>query len=272
MKVYISVDIEGITGVTNWDETEIDSSRHSQGGGQMKKETLAAVRGAIKAGATEVWVKDAHDSARNMWADEFPPEVRFVRGWMCSPEVMMAGIDETFDAAIAIGYHSGGGTNGNPLAHTMTDARLYWTKVNGELISELEMNAMIAGRYGVPMVFVSGDQDLCEKAVKVLPGIGTVSSKKCIGQATINRSAELVEQEIEAGVEAALKEMSSRCVAPVEDKPVTLEMCCRHHSQALRASYYPGAVQVDDFTVRYEAKNVWDMITAYFFMMPEVIH
>ena len=81
-----------------------------------------------------------------------------------------------------------------------------------------------------------------------------------------------MEQEIEAGVEAALKEMSSRCVAPVEDQPVTLEMCCRHHSQALRASYYPGAVQVDDFTVRYEAKNVWDMITAYFFMMPEVIH
>ena len=120
------------------------------------------------------------------------------------------------------------------------------------------------------MVFVSGDQDLCEKAVKVLPGIGTVSSKKCIGQATINRSAELVEQEIEAGVEAALKNLGA--VVPVEDKPVTLEFCCRHHSQALRASYYPGAVQVDDFTVKYEAKNVWDMITAYFFMMPEVIH
>ena len=79
MKVYISVDIEGITGVTNWDETEIDSPRHARAAEQMKKETLAAVQGAIDAGATEVWIKDAHDSGRNMWADGFPKEVRFIR-------------------------------------------------------------------------------------------------------------------------------------------------------------------------------------------------
>ena len=80
----------------------------------MTAEVLAACRGAIAAGATEIYVKDGHDSARNMLQDDFPDEVTLIRGWTNSPESIVAGIDESFDPAIFIGYHSGAGFNGNP--------------------------------------------------------------------------------------------------------------------------------------------------------------
>lgn len=264
MKVYISVDIEGVTGVTSWDETELENEQHRQAAEQMKKETLAACRGALDAGADEIWVKDSHDSGRNMWVDGFPKEVKFVRGWMCSPDSMVAGIDETFDAALCVGYHSEGGVGDNPLSHTMTSSGLFWVKINGELVSELECHTYACAQYDVPMVFVSGDQGLCDKAVRVIPGIKTVPTKVGIGEATVNRNPEMVCQEISKTVKEALLAEHEKTI-PVDQK-LTLELCFRQHARAKRASYYPGVEQTDAFTVKYEAKNIPEMLTAFMFI------
>lgn len=264
MKVYISVDIEGVTGVTSWNETELNDPQHKHAAEQMKKEALAACYGALDAGADEIWVHDSHDSGMNMWIDEFPKQVRLIRNWMGTPDSMMAGIDESFDAAICIGYHSEGGTNSNPLSHTMDYGNVFTVKADGQLISELEINNLICAKYGVPVVFVSGDRALCEKAARTIPGIAGVPTKDGCGGATINRSPELVCEEIREGVATALKAEHAATVPA--DTALTLEIVYRHHRHANRAGYYPGVKQVDAHTVQYEAKNLQDFLTTFYFI------
>ncbi|MDO4475324.1 MAG: M55 family metallopeptidase [Lachnospiraceae bacterium] len=264
MKVYISVDIEGVTGVTSWKETELGEAQHKQAAEQMKREALAACQGALDAGVDEIWLHDSHDSGMNLWIDGFPKEVKVIRNWMGTPDSMMAGIDESFAAAICIGYHSEGGTDSNPLSHTMDYGSIFTCRANGELMSELELNRYVCAKYGVPVVFVSGDQALCEKAVRVIPGIETVPTKEGMGGATINRSPELVCEEIRAGVAKALKAEPAPALDP--ETPLTLEIMYRRHRDAKRAGYYPGVCQVDAHTVRYEAKDLKDFITTFYFI------
>ena len=121
MNVYISADIEGITGITHWDETEkTNPDDYIQYQDQMTKEVAAACEGALNAGATEILVKDAHDSGRNILADRLPEDVKLIRGWSGHPLCMVQELDESFDAAVFIGYHSRAGSDANPLAHSMS--------------------------------------------------------------------------------------------------------------------------------------------------------
>ena len=263
MKVYISVDIEGVVGSTDWRETELGDPIHARAARQMKEEALAACRGAIDAGADEIYVHDAHDSGLNMWIDEFPENVTFIRSWTYTPDSMFAGIDESFDAGICIGYHSEGGSAGNPLAHTMDHKNIFHVRIDGEYASEMEINRYICAKYKVPMVFVSGDISLCEKAKRVIPGVTTVWTKDGNGAATFNRSPKLVLDEIQKGVkEALLKEPTE---VP-EDKGYELEICYREHPGANKASYYPGVERVDAHTVRYQAKDLKDLVTTFYFI------
>src|SRR5512133_1123253 len=110
MKVYISADIEGITGTTVWDETEKKHPDYAEFQQQMTAEVSAACESCIQAGAEEVWVKDAHDSARNILAAQLPPQTRLLRGWSGHPYLMMEGLDSSFQAALMIGYHSRAGS------------------------------------------------------------------------------------------------------------------------------------------------------------------
>ena len=104
MKVFLSIDIEGVNGICSWDETEANHPRYREFKEQLQREVSAACRGAIKAGATEIVVKDAHDSARNLSILDLPKEVKLLRGWEGCPCSMMAGLDSTYDAVIFILY------------------------------------------------------------------------------------------------------------------------------------------------------------------------
>lgn len=264
MKVYISADIEGVTHVTNWNETELSNEEHGQAARQMTREVLAACQGAIAAGATEIYIKDAHDSARNILIDELPDEAVLIRGWTNTPESMMAGIDETFDAAIFIGYHSGAGFDGNPLSHTM-NTRNNYVKINGKPAAEFDLNAYVAAYYHVPVVFLSGDAQLCEHARELVPAIHAAGVKEGIGNATFNVSCKKACRMIEEGVREAIADRE-RCHI---ESPDTFEMEINFKEcvNALRASFYPGAEQVDARTVRYKAKDIQEMMTARMFML-----
>ena len=102
MKIYISADIEGITGVAHWDEATNDKPEFSEFQKQMTAEIKAACEGAFSAGATEIYVKDAHGTARNILASELPQEVKLIRGWSEHPFSMVQELDETFDTAMMI--------------------------------------------------------------------------------------------------------------------------------------------------------------------------
>lgn len=264
MKVYISADIEGVTNVTNWDETELYHDAHDAARKQMTREVLAACRGALAGGATEIVVKDAHDSARNIITEEMPDEVTLIRGWTNSPESMMAGIDDTFDAVIYIGYHSGANYNGNPLAHTMNTQNNY-VRINGKDAAEFDMNSYVAAQHGASVIFLSGDEQLCEHAKELVPAMETVGVKKGVGGATFNMSANKACALIEKGVEAGMKKLAECKLAEPEFYEV--EISFKEPVKAYRASFYPGVEQIDARTVRYTAKDAHEMMTTKMFIL-----
>lgn len=264
MKIYISADIEGISGVTNWDETELHHAAHDAAAVQMTKEVAAACRAALAMGAEEIIVKDGHDSARNIIADMLPEEVTLIRGWTNSPESMVAGIDESFDAVIFIGYHSGAGCNGNPLSHTMNLDNNY-IKINGRYAAEFDLNTYVAAHVGVPAVFISGDSALCEHARELVPAIETVAVKSGEGNATFNMHGEKACRLIEEGVKKGLMKLQECKIREPEqyDVEINFKECVR----AYRGSFYPGVVQTDSRTVRYTAKDASEMMTTRMFIL-----
>ncbi len=181
LKVFISVDMEGISGLINWDET-------SQGGPDyplfrklMTEEANAAIEGAMHAGATEIVVRDAHDSARNILPDLLRPEARLIREWN-GPLSMMEGLDKTFDAVVFIGNHARAGTPNAVLKHTMS-LGLFDVILNGVRLPEAAWNAAIAGFFDVPVVFLSGDSAICNQIKEIIGPIETVAVKDGIGKA-----------------------------------------------------------------------------------------
>ena len=217
MKIYITADIEGVTGATQWDETDRKHADCAEFREQMTAEVAAACEGALNSGATEVWVKDAHGSGRYIIPAKLPREVRLVREWSGHPFAMMQELDETFHAALAIGYHARAGSDGSPLAHTMTEVNMIYIKINDQYASEFMVSAYTAGLVGVPVVFLSGDAAICQEAQAFIPGLATVAVKHGVGNTTVNIHPHLAVERIRAGVEAALKADVSKCRVPRPD-------------------------------------------------------
>lgn len=264
MKVYISVDIEGVTGVTAWDETELNHPDHKAAALQMTREAVAACEGAIAAGADEIIVKDAHATARNMDIHAFPEQVKLCRGWTNTPESMVAGIDETFDAAIFIGYHSGAGFDGNPLSHTMNQQNNY-VRINGRQAAEFDMNAYVAAYYGVPVVFLSGDEELCAHAKELIPELETVGVKSGEGNMTTNIHPAKACALIKDGVQKGLAKLDA-CKLELPER-FELEINFKDCVKAHRGSYYPGAEKINPTTVRFVGKDIQEMMAARMFIL-----
>ena len=264
MKVYISVDLEGVTGSTSWESTNLGDTEHPAVAEQMKREALAAALGAIDAGATEVYIKDAHDSGRNFDITGFPKECRFIRDWTCSPESMIGGIDETFDALLFVGYHSPAGFDRNPLSHTMNRGNNY-VKFNGRISSEFLIHALYAAELGVPSVFLSGDQALCDHVHEYDKQIRTVAVKDGIGCATISITPEEACRQIrEQAREGVLNRSGCHIEIP---ETLTMEICYKDHFRAHKASFFPGVKQTGPYTVEYTGKSVSEVAACRMFIL-----
>jgi D-amino peptidase len=263
MKIFISADIEGVTGVTHWDETDLAKAEYASAREQMTAEVAAACEGALQAGATEIWVKDAHDSARNLLASRLPKEARLVRGWAPNPLMMMQELDGSFQAAALIGYHSRAGANTSPLAHTMTGA---WARitVNGNEASEGLLNTYTAALFNVPVVFVSGDKGLCDEMAGLNPVIGTVAVKEGIGNSTVNIHPELAVERIRDGMKNALISDLSKCRVAFPEQFV-IDVQFKDHTKAHLYSFYPGAKLKDPVTVRFEHDQYYEALRFLFF-------
>ena len=208
MKVYISVDFEGVAGSTSWSSTNLGDLEHGPMAREMTLEAAAACRGALAAGATEIYIKDAHESGRNMDISLLPKEAKIILGWKYSPDSMVCGLDQSFDALMFVGYHSPAGTNGSPLAHTM-NRKTNYIKFNGKLASEFLMHAYVGASLGVPSVFISGDKNLCSHVHEYDPGITAVAVKEGMGAATVNLAPEMAQELIEEGAKNARKKLCS---------------------------------------------------------------
>ncbi len=246
MKIFISADIEGITGVTTWESTRYGGKGYEAACRQMSLEVAAACRGALAAGC-EVVVKDGHEDAMNIDPDLLPKGAQLIRGWTSDPYSMMAGLDETYDGVLYIGYHSRAWTNTSPLKHTGEDYLFNWIKINGEYASEFTTNYIVADELGVPSLLLTGDEGICEEAESQYPGIVTVAAKVGIGNATWNRHPQDVIEEIEQKVKEVLSSPLPKA-KPLADS-YTMVINFKDHQRARRASFYPGFELIDPYTV-----------------------
>lgn len=262
-KVYISADIEGTCGIVNWEETEAGNAYSDHFRAQMTAEVAAACRGALAAGADEIVVKDAHDSARNIYPDRLPKQVKLIRAWSRDPYSMMTGLDESFDAVFFTGYHSASGTGANPLSHTMS-TDIIALRINGALTSEFNINSYIAEYFGVPSVLLTGDRGLCDAAKEFNPGITTVPVSEGRGGCSLSvhpaRACELIE-EAAAKALSAPKELC-RIKMPEE---FDAEVQLRRPQMAYRASFYPGARLIKPDTVGFKCRDFLDFLKFHLF-------
>jgi D-amino peptidase len=256
LKVFISADMEGIAGVVARDQTGSDGAGYAFGRSAMTAEVNAAIAAAFEAGATAVTVTDAHGSGTNLLATEVDRRAVLISGFPM-PGGMMQGIDATYGAAVFIGYHARGITENGILAHTYTNA-LRTVKLNGHGVGEYGLNAAIAGHFGVPVVFVSGDRAAVEQAKEFIPGVITVAVKEGFGP-TAGRTMhpEDAREQIARGVTAAVARRAA--IAPVRLKtPVTLEIEFSQTSMADTVALIPGVERTGGASIRYVAPTMAD--------------
>lgn len=263
-KLFISADIEGITGVTSWESTRYGGKGYEEACRQMSLETAAACRSAVNAGY-KVVVKDGHEDAMNIDGNLLPRGTELIRGWMNSPLSMLGGLDETYDGILYIGYHAGAGTDESPLKHTSEDYLYNRITLNGVPASEFSLNSIMADELGVPSLFLSGDEGICTEAESAYPGIKTVAVKKGVGNATWNIHPGEAIDRIEEAVAEILRNPLPKprpCA-----KEYRLVMNCKEFQTARNASWYPGAELIDPYTVAYTAKSAIETAIARNFMV-----
>jgi len=266
MKVFISADMEGIAGVTAWEEVNPEHSSYPIAQAQMTAEVAAACDGAIQAGAKEIWVRDAHWAARNIIGEKLPSGVRLIRGWSKHPYLMAQEIDRSFDAAVFVGYHSRAGSGGNPLSHTI-ETHLSWIKINGEPISEFRLYAGAAALEDVPVVFLSGDREICDVAKKLCPPMTTISILEGHGASTVSTHPLDSPKLIREGVKRALSVGNLKTFPRLLPKgPYVMEVRYNLPADAYRFSFFPGAKLFDEHTIELHFTEWFEVLRALLFL------
>ena len=261
-KLYLSADIEGTCGISHWDETMIGKPGYGYFARQMSREVAAACQGAIDAGAEEVLVKDAHDSARNVDPSALPRCARVLLGWTSHPHRMVPGLDPSFDGVLFTGFHSPAGSDASPLAHTLSTTLALLT-INGQPASELTVNCLIAASMGVPVLLVTGDEGLCDSIRAVNPRIRTVAVNRGMGEGTLSlfhpdEAVERIREAAKAAVTAASADRSA-FLYPLPSR-FDVEITYRKHAQAERNSHYPGARKIDPRSVLFETADLYEAL------------
>ena len=208
LKVFISVDMEGVAGVVSGRECSSSGPDYNYFRKLMTLEVNAAVEGALQAGATEIVVRDGHGAKTNVLPDLLHERAKLLRGVTKLPENMMLGIDESFNAVIFIGYHAKAGTEGGVLAHT-SSGNVIDLSVNGVSLPEAGYNALLAGLHDVPVVLVAGDNWICSQVKELFGEVATVETKVGMGSAALGLHPKVVHNMIRSGVNSALRKLDS---------------------------------------------------------------
>ncbi|MGJ8455193.1 M55 family metallopeptidase [Pseudothermotoga sp. U03pept] len=251
MKIFISVDMEGISSVVSTSHVEPDTKEYERFRRLMTKEVNAVVEAAYEFGATEVVVNDSHNNMDNILIEELHPRAVLISG-SPKPWSMMQGIDESFDAAFFVGYHARAGSTEAIMDHTYT-GRVLYAKVNNKLMSEAGLNARLAGSFGVPVVLITGDQTTIECARQELNDFVGVAVKEAYGRYSAKiYPFEVVKELLRKGVKEALENIK-RFKPTVEQEPIELEIAFIRSAMAEMALLIPGILRKDARTLLYKA-------------------
>lgn len=255
LKIYISADMEGVVGAVTGDQLGPQGFEYNRFREFMTAEVNAAIEAAFQSGATEIVVSDSHGNGQNLLIEKLPKNVAVVRSWP-RPLMMMQGIDETFDGAIFIGYHTGTTNATGVRAHTISSARLADVRLNGVSMSEAGINAAIAGYFNVPVIMVSGDDAVVKETTDLLGPIeGAV-----VKWAYSFHSARTLTPEAAYEV---IREKVRRAIARIKDfkphkikEPVELDVRFKSYRPSEMLSYLSIVERTDSHSIRFRGKDI----------------
>ncbi|MDI6823038.1 MAG: M55 family metallopeptidase [Bacillota bacterium] len=239
MELFISVDMEGITGVTGPEYLVPEGKYYERARRLMVHDVNAVVRAAREAGAGRITVNDAHNLMTNLPLEDLDPSVELISGPV-KPLCMMQGV-EGHEAAMLVGYHARMGTPRAVMDHTYYASLVRRILLNGREVGETGINAALAGHFGVPVILVSGDRAVGEEASSFIPGVETVVVKEAYGRNTARcLPPEVTGVLLGEGVRRALSRW--RTMAPLKvGTPVCFEVEFFTSQMADQAEVYPYA-------------------------------
>lgn len=270
MRVFISVDMEGIAGVVHWADTKLEGVEYERARHWMTGEANASIEGALQAGATEVVVNDSHGHMRNLLAEDLHPDAQLVRGSL-KPLSMMQGLEPGFDAAFLVGYHAMAGVGGGILNHTFIGSMVAALRLNGQPVGEVGYNTAVAGAMQVPVVLVTGDDALAHEVQEQLPWAERVVVKHgYTSWSARNVSPQKACELIRDGAQRALQRLDEMRL-PQLDPPIRFEAQFFRPVYADLAGFIPGAERIDGTTVAYTAPDMLTVNRAWMTMMNIVL-
>jgi D-amino peptidase len=257
MDVFISIDMEGVAGVATREQCRRGADDYGIGRRLMTAEANAAVAGAVDAGADQVVVRDAHGDMANLLPDELDRRAELIIG-SPSAHAMMEGIDtRPFAVALFVGYHAAAGVEAAVLAHTYSGTSFHDVRIDGRSVTEAELNAWLAGEYGIPVGLVTGDDRICAVAEARLPGVRTVKVKRGHGfTVAASRHPEDARAAIRAAAADAVRG-APELTPTVASGPVTIEVDLTDLRRADLCAL-PPHVERDGRTVRYTGERYLD--------------
>ncbi len=262
MKIFISVDMEGIWGVVSPAHINSDTSEYQRMRKLMTKEANLVIDEAFKNGATEVIVNDSHDNMDNLLIEELDPRAQLISG-SPKPLSMMQGIDETFDGIIFIGYHTRCGTPNGVFNHTYMGSTISRVFINRKEVGECGINAGVGGYFGVPVLAISGDDLLAAQAIEEIGNIETIVVKKAAGRYVAHN---LSYNDLKKTYEEKLKKV----FANTNEYPVleysgniTMDIEFVSEVKAENVMLLPQAKRINEKTIRIESEDYLELFMLF---------
>lgn len=254
-KIFISADMEGVAGVVSREQLLPGGFEYERFRLFMTEEVNAAVEGAMQAGATEIVVCDAHANAQNLLVDKLNKNVQIVRSWPRKHK-MMGGIDDSFHGVMLIGYHTATSNPKGVRAHTFSSANFTDVRLNGRSVPECVFSALTAGHYGVPVIFMSGDDEAIKEAQSFIGPLEGAVTKWALGF----HSAKSLTPEASCNV---IRKASFKAVKRIKEykpfimeMPLTLEISFKNYLITEVLDYLPIVERTDSHTIKYIGANI----------------
>jgi len=258
MKLFLSTDFEGVSGIVAWEQIIEGNSEYEQGRRLLTNEVNAVISGALEGGAKEFVINDSHHYMRNLHPQELLGKAMLITG-KHKPMYMMEGLDSSFDGVCFVGYHGSIGAEHAVLSHTYNPGAIWEVRINGDVVGESAINALVATHFNVPIIFISGDEVTMQEAQNIAPNAEKVVVKQSLGRfAAAHIHPTVACEMLQKGASRAVrhvKEMHS----PVFTRPVSLEVTFLVADMAEMALWVRGVERVGPRIVKISSEDLLEL-------------
>ena len=257
MRVYISADMEGATGVTGPDDVFLGGSGYDRFRKLLTRDVNSAIEGAVEGGAHEILVNESHGPARNILIEELNAKAEMITGYN-KPLGMMEGINDSFDGAMLVAFHAMSGTKAAVMDHTMRGKEVINLRLNGRPAGEIALCSAVAGCFKVPVVLVTGDDKVAAEAKGFLGNIETVVVKEAIDRfAAKCTPPEVTAKKIHNAAMRAMRRLKDFKPYTV-DTPARFDVDFNSTAVAAAAALIPGVTREGPRSISFSSDNFLD--------------